>query len=175
MIGAQRVDFVSILVTDKERAMQFYGETLGLERDSKAHADWPAQLGNVTIAIVVPAAIGWPMVNTPPGAIAIRVPDVADARAKLEEAGVEFTGDTFDSGVCHMAFFMTRTGTGLLHHCYAPFSDGHDALAHAGRACRFRVSPTQDPARPGLLHGSPRARARDRGRESGPGAPLRGR
>lgn len=126
MIGAQRVDFVSIPVTDKDRAMQFYGETLGLERDSKAHADWPEYtLGNVTIAIVVPAAIGWPMVNTPPGAIAIRVPDVADARAKLEEAGVEFTGDTFDSGVCHMAFFKDPDGNGLmLHHRYAPFSDG---------------------------------------------------
>ena len=126
MIDAERVDFVSIPVTDKGRAAQFYGETLGLERDPKSTAGWPEfTLGNVTISIVVPAEIGWPMVNTPPGAIAIRVPDVAGARSKLEEAGVQFEGDTFDSGVCHMAFFKDPDGNGLmLHHRYAPYSDG---------------------------------------------------
>ena len=126
MIGAECVDFVAIPVTDKDRALQFYGETLGLERDPKSHSDWPEfTLGNVTVSLVFPERIGWPMVNTPPGAIAIRVPDVADARAMLEEAGVEFTGDTFDSGVCHMAFFKDPDGNGLmLHHRYAPYSDG---------------------------------------------------
>ncbi len=126
MIGAQRVDFVSIPVTDKDRAMAFYGETLGLERDSRSSASWPEYaLGNVTLSLVFPEEIGWPMVNTPPGAIAIRVPDVADARTKLEAAGAEFTGDTFDSGVCHMAFFKDPDGNGLmLHHRYAPYRDG---------------------------------------------------
>jgi predicted enzyme related to lactoylglutathione lyase len=42
LIGAERVDFVSIPVTDKERAMQFYGETVGLERDPKSSSDWAA-------------------------------------------------------------------------------------------------------------------------------------
>jgi hypothetical protein len=112
LIGAQRVDFISIPVTDKTQAMEFYGETLGLERDPKSSADWPEYtLGNVTLSLVFPERIGWPMVNTPPGAIAIRVPDVADARAKLAHGGVEFNGDTFDSGVCHMAFFEDRTAT----------------------------------------------------------------
>ena len=126
MIGAERVDFVSIPVTDKDRAAQFYGEKLGLERDPKSNSDWPEYtLGNVTLAIVVPAAIGWPMVNTPPGAIALRVPDVERARETLEGAGVQFEGDTFDSGVCHMAFFKDPDGNGLmLHHRYAPYHDG---------------------------------------------------
>ena len=121
MIDAQRVDFISIPVTDKDRAMQFYGETLGLPRDSKSSADWPEYtLGNVTLSLVFPEQIGWPMVNTPPGAIAIRVADVADARAKLEAVGIEFSGETFDSGVCHMAFFKDPDGNGLmLHHRYA--------------------------------------------------------
>ena len=126
MIGAERVDFVAIPVTDKDRAMQFYGETLGLERDPKSNADWPEySLGNVTLSLVFPERIGWPRVNTPPGAIAIRVSDVAEARTKLEQAGIEFTGDSFDSGVCHMAFFKDPDGNGLmLHHRYAPYSDG---------------------------------------------------
>jgi catechol 2,3-dioxygenase-like lactoylglutathione lyase family enzyme len=125
LIDAQRVDFVSIPVRDKDRATQFYGETLGLERDPRATHDWPEfRLDNVTLAIVVPEAIGWDFVPTPPGAIAIRVPDVAEARRTLEESGVEFTGETFDSGVCHMAFFKDPDGNGLmLHHRYAAFED----------------------------------------------------
>jgi predicted enzyme related to lactoylglutathione lyase len=126
VIQAQRVDFVSIPVTDRTRAMQFYGETLGLERDPKSSSEWPEYaLGNVTIALVFPEQIGWPMMTNPPGAVAIRVADVAEARRTLEEAGVEFAGETFDSGVCHMAFFKDPDGNGLmLHHRYAPFKDG---------------------------------------------------
>jgi predicted enzyme related to lactoylglutathione lyase len=126
LIGAERVDFVSIPVTDKERAMQFYGETLGLERDPKSSSDWPEYtLGNVTLALVFPEQIGLPMQTTPFGAIAIRVPDVAEARSSLEQAGVAFERDTFDSGVCHMAFFRDPDGNGLmLHHRYAPYRDG---------------------------------------------------
>ena len=124
MIDAQRVDFVSIPVRDRDRSVRFYGETLGLERDPRAAAhSWPEfRLGNVTLAIVMPEAIGWDFVATPPGAVAIRVPDVAEARRKLEEADVEFLGETFDSGVCHMALFKDPDGNGLmLHHRYAPY------------------------------------------------------
>ena len=43
--------------------------------------------------------------------IALRVADVAEARAKLEAEGVEFPGEILDTGVCHMAFFAIPTGT----------------------------------------------------------------
>jgi catechol 2,3-dioxygenase-like lactoylglutathione lyase family enzyme len=50
VIGVERTDFVTLMVRDKERAFQFYGETLGLERNSKAHEDWPEfETGNLTI------------------------------------------------------------------------------------------------------------------------------
>ncbi len=125
MIGAERVDFVAIPVTDEERALQFYGETLGLERDPRSSSESDFTLGNVTVMLVFPERFGRPMQNTPFGALAIRVPDVADARAKLEEVGVSFEGDTFDTGACHMAFFSDPDGNGLmLHHRYAPYPDG---------------------------------------------------
>jgi len=55
------------------------------------------------------------------GHVALHVDDVAAARAALEEKGVQFFGETFDTGVCHMAFFTDPDGNDLmLHHRYAP-------------------------------------------------------
>jgi predicted enzyme related to lactoylglutathione lyase len=46
---------------------------------------------------------------------------VAEARKTLEARGVQFSGDTFDTGVCHMAFFADPEGNAfMLHHRYAP-------------------------------------------------------
>ena len=59
-----------------------------------------------------------------PWPIALRVPDVAKAREQLETAGVEFHGETLDTGVCHMAFFSDPDGNALmLHRRYAPYAD----------------------------------------------------
>jgi predicted enzyme related to lactoylglutathione lyase len=126
VIGVERTDFVAIPTRDRDRAVQFYGETLGLRRNELAHPDFPEfETGNLTLAIVVPEAMGMPFTSTPPGQIALRVPDLEVARKQLEEAGVEFHGETFDSSVCHMAFFKDPDGNGLmLHHRYAPYSDG---------------------------------------------------
>jgi predicted enzyme related to lactoylglutathione lyase len=56
--------------------------------------------------------------------LALHVDDVAQARATLEERGVEFFGDTLDTGVCHMAIFADPDGNQLmLHHRYAPYGD----------------------------------------------------
>jgi len=126
LIDAQRVDFVAIPTRDRDRTAKFYGETLGLELNPLTGGSWPEfETGNVTLAVVVPEEVGKEFAPLPFGAIAIRVPDVAEARRKLEEQGVEFEGDTFDSSVCHMAFFTDPDGNGLmLHHRYAPYRDG---------------------------------------------------
>ena len=53
--------------------------------------------------------------------VALHVGDVEQARKTLEERGVTFMGDTFDTGVCHMAFFTDPDGNDLmLHRRYAP-------------------------------------------------------
>ena len=53
--------------------------------------------------------------------LALHVEDMVAARAELEAKGIEFSGDTFDTGVCHMAFFEDPDGNALmLHHRYAP-------------------------------------------------------
>jgi hypothetical protein len=46
---------------------------------------------------------------------------MAQARARLTDAGVEFQGEAFDTGVCPMSFFDDPNGNALmLHHRYAP-------------------------------------------------------
>ena len=116
----EHVDFVSVLTQDIPRAKRFYAETLGLEIETEGENDMEFRLGQVTLDVFNPASQGQPFAPTLGGA-ALRVPDVAAARALLEEKGVEFDGETIDTGVCHMAFFHDPDGNHLmLHRRYAP-------------------------------------------------------
>jgi catechol 2,3-dioxygenase-like lactoylglutathione lyase family enzyme len=120
----ERVDFVSFLTQDIPRAKRFYGETLGLEIETEGEHDLEFRAGQVTLDVFDPSSIGQPFAPSPAG-LALRVPDVAAARAELEAKGVEFDGETRDTGVCHMAFFHDPDGNALmLHRRYAPFADG---------------------------------------------------
>ena len=119
------VDFVPVPTRDLEQAVRFYGETLALPR-SRYHPERhfaEFETGNLTLNVMVPEAMGLEHhpIGTP---IALRVEDVAAARRRLEDRGVQFGGDTFDTGVCHMAFFADPDGNALmLHHRYAPRTD----------------------------------------------------
>ena len=112
---------MSVPVTDIERSTRFYEETLGLSKNPKS-GGWPEfETGNVSLYLIDPTNVGGEFTGPHSSAIALRVPDVAEARAKLEAAGVEFDGDVLDTGVCHMAFFRDPDGNALmLHRRYAP-------------------------------------------------------
>ena len=116
------VDFAPIPTTDLERSVQFYGETLGMPRavymPERGFAEF--EPGDVTLSIYNPAQMGMEHhANQNP--YALHVDDVAKVRGELEAKGVEFDGDTFDTGVCHMAFFSDPDGNALmLHRRYAP-------------------------------------------------------
>jgi catechol 2,3-dioxygenase-like lactoylglutathione lyase family enzyme len=119
-IGVEHIDFVSLLTQDIQRAKRFYGETLGFEIETEGPDDIEFRAGQVTLDIWNPASQGQPFAPAP-GGLALRVPDVAAARAMLESKGVEFVGETLDTGVCHMAFFNDPDGNALiLHRRYAP-------------------------------------------------------
>ena len=122
----EKVDFVSFLTQDIARAKRFYTEAPGLEVETEGENDMEFRAGQVTLDIFNPASIGQPFAPSPAG-VALRVPDVAAARAELEARGIEFDGETLDTGVCHMAFFHDPDGNALmLHRRYAPFSDGRE-------------------------------------------------
>jgi catechol 2,3-dioxygenase-like lactoylglutathione lyase family enzyme len=117
LVDVERVDFVSVLTQDIGRAKKFYGEILGLRIETEGENDMEFTLGQVTLDVFNP---GEPFVASSAG-IAIRVPDVAATRAQLEAKGVEFDGETRDTGVCHLAFFKDPDGNQLmLHRRYAP-------------------------------------------------------
>jgi predicted enzyme related to lactoylglutathione lyase len=115
-------DFAVVFVTDFPRAVEFYGETLGLGelRDYGKIPGGEFETGNLTLTVLDAAAVGREF--EPSGhPLAFRVDDVEAARAELEGQGVEFLGETMDSGVCLQAPFKDPDGNVLiLHRRYAP-------------------------------------------------------
>ena len=122
----ERTDFIAVPVQDRERAAQFYGETLGLPKNPNSTERWyEYETGNVTLAFVSPEMMGGSFTPLPMASIVLRVADIDAAREKLEAAGVEIKGEKWDSGVCNGLAFVDTEGNGLmLHHRYAAYPDG---------------------------------------------------
>ena len=121
-----RVDVVGIPSTNAERSRQFYVETLGLRPDERSWNEF--WIGETCFAIWEPEQFGGEFAPQPNSIALLQVDDVQAARGDLEGKGVEFEGDTFDTGVCRMAMFKDPDGNRLtLHRRYAPYPDGSTA------------------------------------------------
>ena len=113
------LDFVAVPSTDAARSRAFYVDTLGLRPDDQAQFEF--WVGETCFGIWEPDKLGGSFAPQKNGHLALHVDDVAATRAELEAKGVEFLGDTLDTGVCHMAFFNDPDGNDLmLHHRYSP-------------------------------------------------------
>jgi predicted enzyme related to lactoylglutathione lyase len=126
LIGVERVDYIRVPVTDIDEAKRFYGELLGLEQNPNSPADdWVEyEAGNVTLAVMTPHTHEYEFAPLPPATIALRVADVAEAKAKLEAAGLE-VNEMWDSGKCRGAGVSDPAGNRiLLHRRYAAYPDG---------------------------------------------------
>jgi catechol 2,3-dioxygenase-like lactoylglutathione lyase family enzyme len=114
-----KVDTVGVPSRDTDRSRRFYVETLGLAPDERASNEF--WVGDTCFSIWEPERMGIAFQPQPNGIALLRVDDVANARAELERKGVEFVGDTVDTGVCHMATFVDPDGNQMvLHKRYAP-------------------------------------------------------
>ena len=123
MLEVQRIDYIRIPVTDMDEANRFYGELLGLPRNPHSPGDdWVEyETGNVTLAVMTPHTHDYQFTPLPVGTLALRVADVAEARAKLAAAGVR-VGEMWDTGVCRGASCHDPAGNPiLLHHRYVPY------------------------------------------------------
>ena len=118
------VDFVAVPSTDWERSRAFYVDTLGLRPDPTAQAEF--WIDKTCFGIYQPTDYGMEFAPQTTAHIAMHVDDIEKARAELEAKGVEFNGETFDTGVCYMAFFSDPDGNNLmLHHRYSPREHSH--------------------------------------------------
>ncbi len=124
----QRTDFIGVNVIDRQKAGEFYLQTLGLKRNELSSDEWPEfETENVGMVLSTPEQKGGGEGEFSPSfTVALRVPDVAQSMERLRAKGVEFQfPEPFDTGVCHMAFFQDPDGNALmLHRRYAPYSDG---------------------------------------------------
>ena len=115
-------DFIALPTQDFERAVAFYGDVLGLP-ESKRWGDMPGaefETGNLTLAVMQTDAFGLEF-NAHSLPVELHVEDFEAAKDELESRGVEFQGETLDSGVCYQAFFSDPDGNSLaIHHRYAP-------------------------------------------------------
>ena len=117
----EHVDFWTVPVTDMERSITFYRDTLDLpQTGTEGFPEF--KLGdNGFLYLLSMEAVGGAFRGPHDAGFALRVPDVAETRAELEQKGVRFNGDVLDTGVCHMAFFADPDGNQLvLHRRYAP-------------------------------------------------------
>ena len=123
MTAITRVDIVGVPSTDTERSREFYVGTLGLRPDERSRNEF--WIGQTCFGIWEPTRFGGEFEPQRNGIALLQVDDVAAAREELEAKGVEFEGETFDTGVCHMATFKDPDGNVLvLHRRYAPYADG---------------------------------------------------
>jgi predicted enzyme related to lactoylglutathione lyase len=117
------LDFILLPTQDKNRAIAFYRDTLGLELDSE-WGEMGAEFkldGEITLALADTKAINRPFSAHNAGCVALKVADVDAAVKALQAKGVTFEGEIIDSGVCKMAFCSDPDGNSLmLHHRYAP-------------------------------------------------------
>jgi catechol 2,3-dioxygenase-like lactoylglutathione lyase family enzyme len=117
-VHVELVDFVSVPTRDTARAVAWYRDVLGLPESDVTEGE--VEASNLTFSFWEPEREGLPFVANEAG-VALRVADVAAARAELEAKGVEFIAETWDSGVCHFAAFRDPDGNALiLHRRYAP-------------------------------------------------------
>jgi catechol 2,3-dioxygenase-like lactoylglutathione lyase family enzyme len=124
MTQVTKLDFIGVPSTDSERTRAFYVDTLGLRPDPNARFEF--WVGETCFGIWEPARMFGEYAGQKNAHLALHVEDVATARAELEAKGVEFAGETLDTGVCHMALFTDPDGNDLmLHHRYAPLEQGH--------------------------------------------------
>jgi catechol 2,3-dioxygenase-like lactoylglutathione lyase family enzyme len=113
----RKLDYVSIPSQDAERSRAFYVDTLGLKPDAQARFEF--WVGETCFCIWEPAASAGSSRRSGTGTSRCTSTTWRPRAPSWRPRGIEFQGEVFDTGVCHMAFFRDPDGNDLmLHHRY---------------------------------------------------------
>lgn len=116
-MNVRDVDFLLISVSDMERSVAFYKDTLGLEPAETYPPSWyEFNAGRTTIALGTPP----PEAPQPPYnngiSIALAVPDVKAAVEEVRAKGAPVLQDAQETSVCFMALIADPDGNLLWLH-----------------------------------------------------------
>lgn len=107
------IDFVTYAVTDLDRALTFYRNTLGLKVDETFGDQYVEfDIGGQTLAIM--AGHGRP--GPGGGTVGLNVPNLARSLAELKAQGIEPVMDVIETPVCRMALIQDPDGNLLMLH-----------------------------------------------------------
>jgi predicted enzyme related to lactoylglutathione lyase len=117
----EKVFYTSVLVSDQDRALDFYTNVLGLEkRVENPTPDGPRFLtvgveGDAFQLVLWPGTPGQaqPAMGRPPASITIETTDIRRTVADLESRGVEFVSDVLEFPWGSVAQFVDPDGNRL--------------------------------------------------------------
>ena len=118
MVQTRAVDYVVYGVSDLEKAIPFYRDTLGLPF-AYVYEGWWAEFDvrPVSLALCGPPVGQAPRPDAPGGAtVGLAVPDVAGAVAELRRAGVPILMEAQESPVCWTAAIADPDGNRINLH-----------------------------------------------------------
>ena len=106
-MNVRGADFIMYQVTDLERSVEFYRDTLGLEVTEQIDGWVEFKVEPTTLALYQeeeddPEAYG--------GLLALAVKNVEDALNELKEKGVQSIMEPLDTPVCHFAIVLDPDG-----------------------------------------------------------------
>ena len=105
---------VTVMVSDFDRAVRFYTETLGLSLRMRFGDGWAeVETKGLTIGLHPANAHGPRPGEGGALSIGLEVPAIEPAKAELEARGIAFEGPIKDDGAVRLAFFSDPDGNPL--------------------------------------------------------------
>jgi catechol 2,3-dioxygenase-like lactoylglutathione lyase family enzyme len=111
------IDYIELSVSDMDRAVRFYRDTLGLSFPLKGGPDWK-EFDSPPVAFALDRVRGNRAEGATPGmvALALAVDDVDAAVEELRAKGVPIVKEPWEADVCYQAVIRAPDGNEIILH-----------------------------------------------------------